>query len=246
MNLAVVLVEPKYGGNVGSIARVMKNFGFKELIIVGEFVPDAQTKQMACHAWDIIENAKKLRSIEELKENFDLIVATTGIRTKSEKRFRRMWISPRDLPRIIRGRKTAILFGREDYGLYDREIEFSHIVVSVPTSDDYPVMNISHAAAVILYELYLHQSVDECVHTFADASEIELLYERISELLRVLKYPSHKIINTELMIRRILGRLALSKWEYHSLMGIINKIIVKIDENRNNMLFDDSDTESFS
>ena len=231
MDIAVVLVEPKYGGNVGSIARVMKNFGFKEMVIIGDFTPDTETKKFSCHAWDVVENARYFKNLSALMDEFDVLVATTGIRTYSEKKFKRMWVTPRELPRILKGRRAAILFGREDYGLYNEEIEKAHIVVSIPTSDEYPVMNVAQAAGIILYELFLSEFEGK-KESFASASELEMLFETFSKILDSINYPKHKRMNTEMMFRRIIGRASLSKWEYHSLMGIFKRIIKKVEGGR--------------
>ena len=227
MNIAVVLVEPKYGGNVGSIARVMKNFGFRDLVIVGNFTPDLETRKMSCHAWDVVQNARYVDKVEDLLNEFDVLVATTGIRTMSEKKFKRISLTPRELPRVLRGRKAAILFGREDYGLYDEELEISHLVVSIPTSEEYAVMNIAQAVAVILYELFI-QNYEVPEEKYANAGEVEILFKTFSALLSVIDYPEHKRKNTEMMFRRIVGRASLSKWEFHSLMGILKRTIKKL------------------
>ena len=91
----IVLVEPKYGGNIGSIARVMKNFDFRNLYLVNPCDFDDESYKRAMHAIDVLENAKIFKSFEEAVEDIDFLIATSSIETTSEKSYLR---SPIYLP----------------------------------------------------------------------------------------------------------------------------------------------------
>jgi tRNA C32,U32 (ribose-2'-O)-methylase TrmJ len=91
-----------------------------------------------------------------------------------------------------------------------------------PTSPEYPILNISHAVAILLYELFQPQAR---VHVPKKASgfEKEVVNRKFAELLQAVDYPAHKRANTEIMFRRILGRAVLSEWEFFTLMGVLSK-----------------------
>lgn len=147
--ISVALVEPKYGMNVGYIARVMKNFGFKELILIDPKFDMEEAIKFSSHASELLEKAKRL-SLKELKD-FDLLVGTTAIVTHS---LLRSYLTPEELSaRIDPKQRVCILLGRDTVGLKRDELMLCDFIVHVPSSQEYPTLNISHALAVILYEL---------------------------------------------------------------------------------------------
>jgi tRNA/rRNA methyltransferase len=130
--------------------------------------------------------------------------------------------------------KVAILFGREDNGFSNDELKSFDMLVTLPTSEIYPVMNLSHAVAVVLYEL---SDLEGGNSPLAEGFDLRLLYEHIEKLLEEINYPSHKKDKTFLMLRRIFGRAGLTPREVQTLRGIIRKIERKMgnaieDENQ--------------
>ncbi len=155
--LRVVLVEPHYAGNIGSIARLMKNFGLKELYLVNplEYHLSEEAISRAMHGRDILEGAKLVNSLDEAIADMELVVGTTG--NYHEKRVSRTPISPEKLSEILPShRRVAILFGREPSGLHNHELEKCNVVVTIPTSEEYSSLNISHAAAILFYTIFRH------------------------------------------------------------------------------------------
>ncbi len=219
--LHVVLVEPKNGGNVGAVARAMKNFGVPSLILVNPPPLGEEARRRAMHSLDILEGARKVATLEEALADMDLVVATTGIATASEKRFVRLAQTPAEFAarmREVEG-NVALLFGREDFGLYQEEIARADLLVTIPASPAYPILNIGHACAVLLYEYYGARS--EVPHPRpASGLEKEKLHEAFAALLAAIDYPEHKKGRTRVMFRRLLGRATPSKWEFHALMGV--------------------------
>src|SRR5512138_3688519 len=160
MRLRVVLVEPMYDGNVGSVARAMKNFGFHDLVLVNPCKIDDFGRAMASHARDVLEGARVVGTLEEAVAGVNLVVGTTGKRLENEERHLRLHLrvpclSPAQLKDKLDGKNgdVALLLGREDIGLTNDELMICDMVVSIPTSEDYPIMNLSHAAALLFYEL---------------------------------------------------------------------------------------------
>ncbi len=225
MELYVAFVEPQFTGNIGFMARTMANFDLENLILVNPPPLDEDVFRFAKHAGYIVRNAKIMRDFNELREFLDYAVATSGVDTSSPKKFKRISITPREFASKISslGGKVGIIFGRENYGLFNEEIERCDLLVRIPTSERYPIMNVTHAAAVIFYELYI-SSIDRVERPVAEGFELDLLNKRFSEILSMINFPEHKRKNTEVMFRRIMGRAMLTKWEYHSMMGVLRRI----------------------
>ncbi|MDM7934954.1 MAG: TrmH family RNA methyltransferase, partial [Methanothrix sp.] len=90
MRLRVVLVEPMYDGNVGSVARAMKNFGFHDLVLVNPCKIDDFGRAMSSHARDVLEEARVVGTLEEAIAGANLVVGTTGKRLENEERHLRL------------------------------------------------------------------------------------------------------------------------------------------------------------
>lgn len=228
MRLKVVLVEPMYEGNVGSIARAMKNFGFHDLVLVNPCRIEDFGSAMAAHARDVLQMSRKVSSLEEALQGANLVVGTTGKRLDEAQHHLRLYLrvpclTPSELAVKLRGKdgEVALLLGREDCGLKSVELAACDMVVSIPTSADYPVMNISHAAAVLFYEL---SAVENGSIALASRESTMLLQYRFRSLLHAVAYPEHKKDFTLLMMRRILGRAELTEREARTLLGLLKKI----------------------
>jgi TrmH family RNA methyltransferase len=228
LEFSVILVGPKFQGNIGLIARLMKNFGLSDLRLVDAPELKSQAWKRAMHAQDVLEEASSFKTLDEALKDVDYIVGTSGISSKHDKKHLRNFVRPREFAKRIRlmtGR-VGLLFGRENYGLSVEELTRCDLLVHIPANPEYPILNISHAVAIVLYELFQPQAR---VHVPKKASgfEKEVVNRKFSELLGAVDYPAHKRANTEIMFRRILGRAVLSEWEFFTLMGVISKALLK-------------------
>lgn len=224
LEITIVLVEPKYDGNIGSTARAMKNFGFSDLVLINPPPLEKECYQRAMHAVDILENVKTYKRLEEYLPTAQIVIGTSGIQNINEKAHLRNPIEPRELVEKIAGtdENIAILFGREDYGLYREELAACDMLVTIPTNPDYPIMNISHAVAVILYELSIVE-LNVPKARGMNKVEKEKFFEMFDNLLLAIDYPDYKYENTKVLFRRLIGRAVPSKWEFAVLMGILSK-----------------------
>lgn len=228
-SIRVVLVEPKNEGNVGAVARAMKNFGAEDLILVNPCPLGTEARQRAMHGIDILEAARILPEFEIAVKGADLLVGTSGIDTASEKRFARIAMSPRDLASRVAKTdgRVALLFGREDFGLLDEELRRCDLLVTIPASEEYPILNLSHAATILLYELFAARAIEPGTRQ-ASGVEKEKLHEAFAVLLEATEYPAHLRARTRIMFRRLMGRAVPSKWEFHALMGVIQRATKRI------------------
>lgn len=221
-DIRVVLVNPKFEGNIGAVAGSMANFGFRELVMVHPCEIGDEAYRRAKHGSNILDNAKIVETFEESLQDCYLVVGTSGIISERDKNYVRLPITPRELGERIHDSdgKVALLFGREDMGLFQEELKRCDVLVSIPSNPDYPILNISHAATVVMYEIYQHRK--KVYHPpVAEEDETRLMYEFFDDLLDAVEYPMHRRENTSIMFRRMIGRAVPSKWEFRTIMGVL-------------------------
>ena len=220
--IEIVLVAPLYEGNVGFSARVMKNFGFSRLVLIDPCTLGNEAKARAAHAQDVLGGAE-LCTIEDVFARSNLVIATTGTVSKSVCHSMRMpFYSPRELrERIqdIEGR-ISILFGRENWGLSNEEVKRSDMICTIPTSEEYPILNLSHAVGVLCYEL---SDLPLPGYALAPPGDMGYLYRHIDRYLDTIEHPAFKRENTMILIRRILGRANLTVREASTMHGLLRR-----------------------
>ncbi len=233
VRVSVILVEPKFTGNIGAVARVMKNFGFTDLILIDPTELDDEALCRAKHAGDILKDAQRIDSLEEITGRFDMMVGTTGIDTEKEKEVLRQTEEPFEFAQSIsdyRGH-VGLVFGREDYGLYNHELALCDRVVTIPTAPEYPILNLSHAVCVLLYTIYIEElgkdtSDDE--GDYMGDNEKERMIEIFSDIIDKIDYPDYKKEKAVVTLRRIFGKGNATLWDYHRIMGVLSRIDKKL------------------
>lgn len=231
-NISFILVEPKEPGNIGASARAIKNMGFRNLEIVGRlnFITD-ESRWMACNAIDVLEGAKVFEDFKAAITEKNLIVGTTRRIGK-----RRGLILPvtEGINRIRSAavnNRVAILFGREDRGLFNNEIEECGFLITIPTDSSSPSLNLAQAVLLVAYELC--RDVDSIeMPALVAHEELDVLYERLKETLKALDYIPRGDRDLERKIMRnlkhLIGRSGLTDWELRMLHGICSQVEKKI------------------
>lgn len=221
-HIRIVLVEPLYEGNVGFAARVMKNFGFTDLILINPCTIGNEAKIRASHADDVLEHATVM-TLDEVFATSHRVIATTGSLSYSACHPTRMpFYSPKELRDLIGDLEgtISILFGRENWGLSNEEVRRADIICTIPTSPIYPIINLSHAVGVICYEL---ANLPKAVIPIATVEEMNHLYEHIDQYLDLVDHPGFKRESTMTLIRRVLGRCNLTWRECSTIHGLLRR-----------------------
>jgi TrmH family RNA methyltransferase len=232
-DIDIVLISPLYEGNVGFAARVMKNFGFFRLVLIDPCPMGDEARARAAHAVDVLDGAE-VCTMEDIFARSNIVVATTGSVSKSVCTPMRMpFFTPKELRERIRhlDGRISILFGRENWGLSNEEVKRSDIICTIPTAQEYPILNLSHAVGVICYEL---SSLPRPEYALASPFEMGYLYRHIDGFLDAIGHPSFKRENTMIMIRRILGRANLTVREASTLHGLLRRTEHHIDPSIHN------------
>ncbi len=229
------MVEPKFDETVGFIARAMKNFGLAELRLVNPLARlEAIAKMRAGHAQDVLENAQKSYSLSEAIADQDLTVGTTAQKARSQYRVLRRPASPKGLYEQLQNvhGTIALIFGREGTGLTNQELELCDMTVTIPSSPDYPTLNLSHAAAIIFYELFnppTSNSTDELAQQTVKAVMEDFLDE--SALLAGINADERSLALRA--FKNILGRSAIRVREASLLAGVLRNITIALSRTRN-------------
>ena len=233
IDIEFILVEPSHSGNIGACARAIKNMGFEKLAIVK---PRKTITEEAFHraksAKDILENAVIYESFDQAIEEKNLILATSAReRTIPWPTFYIDEISE-EIKGELKSEKTksAIIFGREDNGLSNEELQKCHIHLVIPTSDEYSSLNLSHALQLVAFEIrkiYLNNSVSISEEKdLVSNLENEKLLEHLMEVLKKIDFydpKSSKQVKTR--IERLIKKIRLDKMEMGILRGFLSKII---------------------
>lgn len=225
MSLRVVLVEPESGGNIGSVARAMKNFGLKDLWLVNPKARiDESARAMASHAIDVLEGSRIVGTLREAIGDVDLVIGTTSKPSFGRSNLKRIPLAPEELAEGL-GRvegAVALIFGRESTGLTNEEIEECDFIVSIPASEEYPVLNVAASAAIIFYEIHRGSRGWPRRRIASDGIK-RRLEERFLDLAGLAGIPSHRAKLASRALRNIVSRSFATEREASLLLGVLRK-----------------------
>ncbi|MFH1475919.1 MAG: RNA methyltransferase [Verrucomicrobiota bacterium] len=223
--IRIVLCRPIYGGNIGSVCRAMANMGLSDLVIAGTGTFDLlEARKMACWATDILGACRRFATLAEALADCVLVfgaTARTGL-------YRQHTRSPRDwAPNILttaHAGRVALLFGPEDDGLSNEELEQCHHLIRIPSTPAYPALNLAQAAMICMYELYTASGAFEPLpekSPLAESGMKERMFAMWEQLLLEIGFmESAKARHMMLGLRRVFARGALSEDDVRILMGI--------------------------
>src|SRR5205823_8888732 len=128
--------------------------GAEDLVLVNPCRLGAEARRRAMRGIEILEAARRVRDLDAALKDTDFIAGTSGVDTESEKRFARISVTPRDFASRVAQMdgRVSLLFGREDFGLLDEELRRCDLLITIPASSEYPILNLSHAVTILLCE----------------------------------------------------------------------------------------------
>lgn len=244
LNFTVILVQLETATHAGSVARLIKNFAFQDLVIFNpiaskENILNHKTQGFAMHGKDILLNStiieveRQKDHLGELKDylkQFDLTIGTTA-KGEHFTNLKRLSIFPEDfnLPRSQEPLDIAVLFGKESRGLTNKELELIDILLRIPASESYPTLNLSHAVGIILYELYkkLHSTTigrGEHPVLLADKEDRQILYKHIQDLMKRIKVRNYRKNDSLQAFKNIFERTMMSNRELTLILGFFSRL----------------------
>lgn len=231
-DLRVVLVRPHFPGNLGSVARVMHNFGWSRLILVDPVADpsDKEARRLSTHGEFILESARFVPNLGEAVAECAMVLATSA---KTDGVVRESIAgSPRELfPRVVAqfgSQPVALVFGPEPSGLTTAEIACCHYLLQIPTGEEYPALNLAQAVAICLYELHLALAETQSVSSgeVAPHSEQARMFDDLQcalERIHFLFGPKAEALMHAL--RHLIGRAGPTPTEVRILHGLARQLI---------------------
>ena len=206
--MRIVLVEPQHPGNIGAVARIMANFGIDDLALVNGCEITGEGFARSKSGRPILEKLQRFETMQEALADCDIVIGTSGIKPEGDKRWFRAPQNVKKINKLIDSRENpALVFGRENYGLYKDELALCETTITIPASPDYPVLNLSHAVGIVLYEMNREVKVKEPKRRKTVSQEdFERLVDRIMEMLEDSSYPKRKLARSKTTLRRLISR----------------------------------------
>jgi tRNA/rRNA methyltransferase len=246
-DVRIILVEPAGALNLGSVARVMKNMGLSQLWLVDPQCDrhSDQAQHMAVHAKDILETAQIVNTLPEALVGCQRAIATVGREPTNT-------ISPLNpsegLVWLTEVAKSAIVFGREDRGLSNVELQYCQQVITIQTDRVYPSLNLAQAVGICCYQLRLlyesrSQAMPNSFHDMTSQIEqdlvnsatieaVEAYYEQLEAILLDIGflYP-HTAFSRISKLRQLFNRANLTTAEVDMLRGILRQVSWAVQKN---------------
>ena len=244
-NIRVVLVNTAHPGNIGASARAMKNMGLNQLILVQpKDFPSGVAVGRAASATDILESTVVVDSLQEAVADCGLVICASARSRKIP------WpmLSPEQTgQKVIKEiglTKIALVFGREDSGLSNEELQLGHFHVQIPSDEKYSSLNLAAAVLVICYEIRKAaskentdaQSQDAGIwdQEFATGDQVEHFYQHLEQVMIDIKFHDPKNPRQLMQrMRRLFGRVRLDVMELNILRGILTNIELSMERKNN-------------
>ncbi len=229
-HIKIVLVETSHPGNIGAVARAMKNMAMSHLRLVSpKIFPSADATSRASGANDILSGAEVYDSLSEAIADCQIVLgASARDRTIS-------WpeLTARACAEKYVGAKNskvnvAIVFGRENSGLKNHELDLCHYLLRIPCNSDYSSLNLAAAVQVVSYELFIatgqrEESTigDKDADPLASMKQMELFYQHLQQTIADIGFLHvEKTQSVMRRLRRIFNRIELDTKELDILRGI--------------------------
>jgi len=232
--IRAVLMEPTHPGNIGGTARALKNMGLRELYLVSPSDHQAgEARARAADALDVLEGSTVCATLDEAIGDCHFVVGTTARNRRIE------WpmVDPREGAAVLveqaqRG-PVAVLFGQERSGLTNEALDRCHRVMYIPSSSDYPALNLVCAVQIVAYEIY-RLAAEGAVTTPemdppATDAEMGHFYRHLEEVLTEINFLDPK--NPRLLHRRLhrfFNRAQPDQNEMNILRGVLKQVQVTI------------------
>ena len=227
-NIRVVLVEPQHSGNIGAVARAMKNMALRRLVLVKPADHlSLEARMMAMHALDILQQAQVVETLPQAIADAGYVVGTTRRLGKGRQAQQTSRSIAPLLLELAASNPVGLLFGREDSGLSNEELARCHELVTIPAHPSFGSLNLAQAVLLVCYELYVSAVTqpDAPPPILATTAEVERLYARMQEVLRHVGFLHGS--NPDRMMgyfRRFFARFGLKSRDVKVFLGLFRQI----------------------
>ena len=228
-DVCVVLVHPQNDGNIGAVARSMLNFGFSDLRIIGRSAEwSEEARKRAKNAQSVLDGAQCHEKLEDAVTDCSTVVGTSGKREDGDKTTLRHFLLPDELPSRLSGvqGRVALVFGPEGKGLLNEELSECDLLVTIPTWEGYPILNLSHAVSVVCFSWFFFS--DDGIPSGAGERLLDpelraRMREEIARLSRNIPTKEHRRKGIEETLVRVIMRGLPKDAEIHRLLGVLSQ-----------------------
>ena len=234
LEIVFVLVKPAFSGNIGAVCRGMLNFGFDNLRVIGhEGKWDEETRKRAKHAQTVLDNAEVHENWESCMNDISLVIGTSGKRELGSKIQFRHFLTPNELINNFHGLtgKVAIVFGPEGMGLLQNELRQCDLLLTIPSWEGYPILNLSHAVTIVAYSM--HTQINQTIQDqkpMMNPGQRRTMRETASRIAQSLPLHESKKRGAEEQLIRTLMRSGPDEFEAHRLLGILKDAAKALEE----------------
>ena len=231
----IVLVDTIHPGNIGSVARAMKTMGLQRLSLVNPRVfPSGESTALAGNATDVLENANIFDSIKDAIKDSTFVYATSARDRSIQWPIMNAEQAANDICNEVNSKKeVSIVFGKEDRGLTNEELELANKLIEIPANPKYPVLNLAMSAQIICYEIFKASS-DEKNREWRDYPEVNS-----NQLQRLIDHFIETAVDIDVIdpdnpkkiisrIKRMFTRLQPDEMEASFMRGFLSGIKKKI------------------
>jgi tRNA (cytidine32/uridine32-2'-O)-methyltransferase len=224
----IVLIDPSHPGNIGSVARAMKNMALRELTLVRpRSFPHAEANALAAGADDILSSARVVGTVSEAIGDCSFIAGTTS----RPRAYYWEFTTPRDVAgRIValgEENRAALLFGSERYGLATEDLQYCNVLVRIPANPEYCSLNLAMSVQLLAYEIFMAreqpQSRVQLEQPLATAGDVEHFYAHLHQVLNEIDFDDRTGHLME-RLRRLFNRAQLDRNELNILRGILSAV----------------------
>ena len=224
----IVLIDPSHPGNIGSVARAMKNMGLSDLVLVRpRSFPHAEANALAAGADDVLAGARIVTTLTEAIADCAFIAGTTS-RPRS---YYWEFATPRDVAAKIAElpdeNRAALLFGSERYGLANEDLEHSNVLVRIPANPEYCSLNLAMSVQLLSYEIFLAReqprTTVQLELPLAQSADIEHFYAHLQAVLNEINFED-RTGHLMARLRRLFNRAQLDRNELNILRGILSAV----------------------
>ena len=227
-HISVILVRPQSPGNIGSVARVMRNMGFNHLALVApERFPHPEARMMASGARSLLEQAEVHDTLGAAAATCHWLAGTSA----RQRQHRNPTLTPKQLgdklPALCRQYRVGLVFGPEDAGLTTAELDACQDLVAIPTSPEAPSLNLAQAVGVVCYEISQPRLVGDApaAPPLASVAESEAMYQHLRQAFSIRGFPGEPAVERALSgLRRIFERTGLERRDVRLLRGIARQL----------------------
>lgn len=239
-NIRIVLVNTSHTGNIGSVARAMKTMGLSQLTLVDPVqAPDSHASALAAGATDVLANAKTVSTLAEALSDCGLSIGTSARNRTLD------WplLNPRECGAKILDESpnypVALVFGRENSGLTNEELQQCDFHVHIPSNPDYSSLNLAMAVQTLAYEVRMqwleHQQSDngtaatDAAPEYPSGENLERFYQHLEATLLETHFivPQHPG-QVMAKLRRLFTRARPEVNELNILRGILASVDKRI------------------